>query len=132
MPIKSNLPGLEPRREKFKQEIQLLSGGYTDRKAFPNGMITVYPWDNSVDEWFRERLRKGSGEGVVWDLVTIIANMNGAEYTKMVIGDVYTIILVSRSIRYQNEVVYTSRCPNCRHIVIRADGTEAEYKKAPQ
>src|ERR1044072_4596149 len=113
MAIKTNLPGLEPRRERFKQEIELLSGGYTDRKAFPGGKITVYPWDSSVDEWFRKRIREGKEGGVVWDIVSQIANLNGADYRKMVIGDVYTILLVSRSIRYQNEVVYTSRCPNC-------------------
>jgi hypothetical protein len=115
--IKSNVSINEPRREKYKQEIELLSGGYTDRKAFPGGKITVYPWDSNVDEWFRERIRKGNTDGVVWDIVSQIANLNGADFKKMVIGDVYTILLVSRSIRFQNEVVYTARCPNqlCRH-----------------
>ena len=113
MAINTNLPTLASRRENYKQVVQLLSGGYVDRNAFPDGMVTVYPWDTQIDEWLRARLRKGKKSTVLWEVTDQIADLNGCPVEKMVVGDVYTILLVSRSIRYANEIVYTSHCPYC-------------------
>lgn len=111
--IKSKNTDTRPAREKFKQEITLLSHGYSNPTAFPNGKITVYPWDSGVDEWLMKRSKKGRRETILFDLVARIANLNGAKVEDVVNGDVSTILMVSRAIAKENKIPYTATCPHC-------------------
>lgn len=115
MAIKTNMTELTPRRERFKREIQLLSGGYTDRQAFPSGMITIYPWDSSIDAWFQDRAMKGRQDTIFIDLFQKLCNLNGCPVDKFVSGDVFTVLMVSRALRTQNTLSYVAKCPACGH-----------------
>jgi hypothetical protein len=46
MPIKTNMKSLQPRRQVYKRELNLLSKGFSAPKAWPEGKITIYPWDS--------------------------------------------------------------------------------------
>jgi hypothetical protein len=111
--IKTNLKSLQPRREHFKREITLISSGYYNRTAFPNGKVTVYPWDSHVDSWFQDRLRQPQKEYALWEAAEKVADLNGCPVRDMVMGDVWTILMVSKAIRNDCVVEYTARCPNC-------------------
>jgi hypothetical protein len=113
MALKTNLTDLTPGREKFKQEIQLISGGYSCPKAFPNGKITVYPWDNEVDTWLVERSRR-AGNQVTWELLKKVSDLNGCPVEDFVLGDLNTVLMVSRAITSNNIISLSPVCPHCR------------------
>lgn len=116
MPIKSNITDRRPRREKFKQEITLISGGYANRSAFPAGKITVYPWDTSIDAWLTEAANSATGtdrDRVLYDLMGRVCNLNGCKLEDFVVGDVNTVLMVARSIQNKNVIQYLAKCPKC-------------------
>jgi hypothetical protein len=113
MAIKTNLKSLTPRREQFKRDIALISSGYYNRTAFPSGKVTVYPWDSHVDDWFQERLREPNKEYALWEAVAKVANLNGCPLRDMVMGDVWTILMVSKAIRTDCVVDYVAICSAC-------------------
>lgn len=115
MAIKTNLTNLKSRREIYKKTIRLLSGGFTDRKAFPEGKITVFPWDSNIDSWLTDRLKKAHKNKVLWDLVERLCDLNGCSIGKFTVGDAYTVLLVSRAIRYDNVIEYRATCPACQN-----------------
>lgn len=108
------MKSLTPRRQAYSQKIHLLSGGFSSPTAFPNGEITVYPWDTSVDDWLAERLKKGNRNTLLFDLIPQVCDLNGCPIEQFVVGDVNTVLLVSRSIRYKNLIEYSHQCPHCR------------------
>jgi len=116
VPIKTNLKDLQPRREKYKQVITLLSRGFTDPKAWPGGKLTVYPWDSQVDTWLMEEYRRSSDSkaGLLHRALTKVCDLNGGSSDNFVASEVETVLLVSRAIRNANVVEYTSPCPACR------------------
>lgn len=114
MAIQTNLTSLTPRREAYKRDINLVSGGFYARTAFPGGKVTVYPWDTNIDAWFQERLRQPKRDFALWEVAAKVANLNGVKYTDMPIGDILTILMVSRSILTDCVIEYTAMCPNCQ------------------
>lgn len=129
MAISTNLKSLAPRREVYKREITLVSSGFYNQKSFPGGKITVYPWDNAVDDWFQTRLRQPNREYALWEAVEKVANMNGASHREMPIGDIMTVLMVSRSIRHDCVVEYTATCPHCQRKTIDKIAIPAELAK---
>lgn len=117
MAFQSKLKTLQPRRLQFQKKIKLLSGGYVKPDSFPNGEITVFPWDANVDDWLAERVRKGDRNTVLFDLCAQVCDLNGCPIDSFVLGDVNTVLLVSRSIRFNSVVEYEVQCPNqvCKH-----------------
>lgn len=113
MAIKTNLTSLTPRREAYKREITLVSGGFYAPKALPGGKITIYPWDTNIDAWFQERLRQAKRDLALWEVAEKVSNMNGVTYKDMPIGDILTILMVSRSILSDCVIEYTAVCPAC-------------------
>jgi hypothetical protein len=111
MAIKSNMQNFTPSKERFKQEIKLLSHGYSCPTAFPGGLITVYPWDVDVDAWVAERAQRAKKSLFMWDLLERVCNLNGCPVDNFVVGDASTVMLVSRAISHQNVVEYTAKCP---------------------
>src|ERR1044071_3985975 len=107
--IKSNITG----QRQFSQRIKLISGGYVDRVAFPDGMVTILPWDALIDEWV---LKNNSTNEILFSLELFpkLCELHGCPADKMVMGDVNTIILVSRAIRYSNVIEYVPVCTECR------------------
>jgi len=118
MSFQSNVTDRRPRREKFKQEIALISGGFACPSAFPGGKITVYPWDSTIDAWLNDAATKSSGperEILLYQLMAKVCNLNGCKLDDFVIGDVNTVLLVARSIANQNKIQYLTACPKCGH-----------------
>lgn len=113
MPIKTNLVELAPARERFKKIVTLLSKGYYAREAFPEGEITVYPWDNLIDDWVMENARKFPGTEMMWQLAGRLADLKGIELDDILSGDAGTILLVARSLRHRNRLSYTPTCTLC-------------------
>lgn len=113
MAIKTNLTSLTPRREAYKREVTLVSGGYYAPQAFPGGKIIVYPWDSNIDAWFQERLRQPKRENALWEVAVKVANLNGVDYKQLPVGDILTILMVSRSILSECNIEYTAICPKC-------------------
>lgn len=118
MSIKSNITDRRSRREKYKKEITLISGGFTNPAAFPGGKITVYPWDSTVDAWLTEAATKATGQDrdrLLYDLVTKICNLNTCKLEDFVVGDVNAVLMTARSIANQNKIQYLTLCPKCSH-----------------
>jgi len=112
--IKTNMSQMVPRRDAFKRVIRLLSGGVANRKAFPGGDITIFPWDSRIDEWLTQQARQQSPGSALTELVSRVADLNGCPLDDFLLGDVNTVLLVSRALRYNSEVSYQSSCPSCK------------------
>lgn len=118
MAIKTNLTSLQPRRERFKKEITLLSKGFSSPKAWPGGRLTVYPWDNDIDTWLTSAARKGmSDNAVFFGLVAQLCDLNGGRIDDFVASEVMAVLLVARAIQNDCVLNYKAVCPNpaCRH-----------------
>jgi hypothetical protein len=114
MAIKTKMTDMLPSRERFKTEVVLLSHGYSNRQAFPGGKITVYPWDNSVDEWMLRSDMDINSQNFMWKVAACLCNLNGCPIEQFVYGDLSTVLLVSRSIRQNYMVEYEPVCPHCK------------------
>lgn len=114
--IKTNISDRRPRREKFKREVVLLSGGCACPTAFPDGKIVVYPWDSTTDHWLTETASKATGhdrERLMFDLMARVCNLNGCALEDFILSEVNSVLLVSRAIQNQNKVAYVATCPKC-------------------
>lgn len=114
--INTKLTDRRPRREKFKRTIKLISSGYFNQTAFPNGNITVYPWDSTIDTWLTETVAKATGddrESVLFDLMGQVCNLNGCAQGDFLLGEVNSILMTSRAIQNRGEVAYAATCPRC-------------------
>jgi len=107
---------MRPRREKDKKEIVLPSGGYANRTAFPDGKITVFPWDSIVDDWLNTTMQRGTPEekqGALFNVLAKVSNLNGCLLNDFVLGDVNAVLLCSRSIQNDSYIEYGAICPDC-------------------
>lgn len=115
MPIKTKLSNLQPARERLKAEIRLLSGGYSDRSLFPNGKVTVIPWDTEISEWFINLNQENpSGVTLTTELVAKLTSHKPKEVGKFLASEVTLLMLVSRSLITEHYLSYRSQCPHCR------------------
>lgn len=131
MAIKTNIKDLGiPSRDKFKQEITLLSGGYICKEAFPGGKITVYPWEHDTDDWLIEESKKGDNrKNLLYSLFPRLCNLNGCPPENFVVGDMNTILLVSRAILSANVIQYQAVCPHCRNTTAEEISVPDELEK---
>lgn len=113
MPIKTHLKSLTPRRQQYKKEITLLSHGYSNPQAWPNGKLTVYPWDNSIDQYLIENVRKQSKQEIVFSILKQCCDLNGGSVDDFVAEEINIVLLVSRALSTDGVVMYTARCPFC-------------------
>jgi len=113
MPIKTNLKSMTPRRQQYKREITLLSHGYSNPTAWPDGKITIYPWDNAIDQWLIENVRKLTKQELVYGLLKHCSELNGGAVDDFVADEINVVLLVSRALTTDGLVVYTSLCPFC-------------------
>lgn len=97
----------------YQKRIKLLSHGFAKPDAFPNGEITVFPWDTEVDDWLFERMKKGNQHMVMYDMAAKVCDLNGCPLDNFVVGDVNTVLLVSRALRYNSVIEYEAECPYC-------------------
>ena len=113
MAIKTNLKSMAPRRQVYKREITLLSHGYNNPKAWPNGKLTVYPWDNAIDQWLVDNVRKLDKQQLVYGLLRNCCDLNGGAVEDFVVDEINVVLLVSRAIATEGKILYTSVCPYC-------------------
>lgn len=104
---------MTPRRQQYKREITLLSHGYNNQTAWPDGRITVYPWDSAIDQWLVENVRKLGKQELVYGLLRHCCDLNGGKVDDFVADEINVILLVSRALSTDGVVVYTSQCPFC-------------------
>lgn len=119
MPINTKLKDMTPRREKYKRRIDLLSHGYSNPKAWPDGKITVYPWDSDVDAYLLDGKRDRK-ENIMYELLNRVTDLNGARVDDVVFGEVNALLLLARAIQFSGDMAYESQCPYC--------GAKAEEK----
>ena len=116
MPIKTNLKDLKPAKDRFSRKIQLLSKGYFAPNAFPDGLITVYPWDTQVGEWFASQARKqGQSANLIYDVIPKIAALGECKLDSFIASEALLVLLVSRSILHNDSVTFEAACPHCGH-----------------
>jgi len=113
MPIKTNLKSLTPRRQQYKREITLLSHGYNNPTAWPDGKITVFPWDNAIDQWLVENVRKANKQELVYGLLRHCCDLNSGAIDDFVADEINVVLLVSRALSTDGVVAYTPTCPYC-------------------
>ena len=134
MAIQTNMQQMVPRRDAFKKEIRLLSGGFVKRSSFPGGKITIFPWDSRIDEWLSQQTRQQTASDSLFELVSKVSDLNGCPLEDFLVGDVNTVLLVSRALRYNSEVMYQSTCPNCKRQdteTIRVPGELEKLSEKP-
>ena len=112
MAIRTNLVSMVPRKEKFKKVIQLLSRGAGNPTAWPEGKLTIFPWDSSVDDFILNAARKGGGRNILFDVMERICDLNGASLDDFYSDEVNTVLLVSRSLANDGVILYKSTCLN--------------------
>jgi hypothetical protein len=115
MPIKTNLQSMVPAKDKFKKEIVLLSHGYSMPTLIPNGRITVYPWDQTIDDWVLKNLKRFNINLLPFEIVKRLVNLKSID--DMPLGDTTTVLLVAKALARDSKVTYTAECTNslCQH-----------------
>jgi hypothetical protein len=113
MAIKSNMQSLVPRREQYKKVITLMSHGFSNPTAWPDGSLTVYPWDSEMDAYLLDASRHDNPTTVLFDLLGRCCNLNGGKVDEFVADEVNVVLLVSRALASDNTITYQSRCPFC-------------------
>lgn len=136
MAIKTNMKSLTPRRQAFKREIQLLSHGYTNPTAWPDGKIVVLPWDSTVDEFMLETQKRTKRDEVLFALIEKVCDLNGGSIDDLVVTELMIILLTARTMAVgQGRVHYKSTCPMCKTIAEEAitvpDDLERVGEKSP-
>jgi len=114
MPIKTNLKSMTPRRQAFKKTITLPSHGFSNPQAWPDGQLSVYPWDSSVDDFLLDNNRKSAArQNILFELVAMLCDLNGGKLDDFVADETNIVLLVSRALAQDSTIVYTSVCPYC-------------------
>lgn len=115
MAIKTNIKDFRPTREKFSKSIRLLSGCFTTRKFFPQGEVTIYPWDSTMDEWVVQNKTTDSHDFLIQAVKRVTA-LGTCPIGQMVFGDLHTILLVSMAMRNKSVYVHNPKCASCGFV----------------
>ena len=129
MAITTKMTSMTPVRERMKKEITLVSGGYSSPLTFPAGKITVYPWDNVIDDYLYGRARTGSKDTVLFDLIPKVCNLNGCSVDQFVVGDVNTVLLTSRAMLRDSVVKVDATCPACNTKFVQSLNVPDQLEK---
>jgi hypothetical protein len=114
MPIKTNMTSLQPRRQVYKRELTLLSKGFSAPKAWPDGKITVFPWDSEVDAFLLEQSKTGGKGNLLYGILELVCDLKGTSVDQFVFSEINAILLVSRAIQFDGSIEYESICPYCK------------------
>lgn len=104
---------MAPRRQQYKREITLVSHGFNNPAAWPDGKITVYPWDNAIDQWLVDNVRKYAKQDLVYGLLGYCCDLNKGSVDDFVADEINVVLLVSRALTTEGIVTYNSVCPYC-------------------
>jgi hypothetical protein len=133
MPIQTNLKSLVPARERFKKEVKLLSGAFSMRDQLPEGKLIIYPWDQSIDDWVMKNLKKVNLVLLPYELCKRVTGLDNVD--RLPVGDVSTILLVSKALARNSQVEYMATCHACGHKehtkIVVPDNLERVSEKGP-
>lgn len=116
MPIKTNLTDLTPSANRFKQDITLPSGGFSNPTAFPAGKLTVYPWDMNTSEWMATAT-KTNELSFMTQLVARLTHLPVDTVKTMVSSELPLVTMVSRALTFaDNRVQFVAVCPHCSTV----------------
>jgi len=117
MAINTKMKDLRPSKERYAKKIRLLSGGKINGEAFPDGALTVFPWDNGVDDWIQTRLSKGAlrGRTILFSVLPRVCNLGTCPLEKFVASEVMGVLMIARSILRNDTVIFETECPQCNH-----------------
>lgn len=115
MGINTTIKDLRPRKLVYKKEFPLISGGYTMRQVFPDGKVTVYPWDTEIDQYLIDEASKGGDEKVILGLLKRVVEFKDQPIDRFIFSEINSVLLVARAIQYGGNVSYTSVCPFCKN-----------------
>lgn len=118
MAFKTNMTSLQPRKQVYKREIQLMSRGFSAPKAWPNGKITVFPWDSDVDGLVTEHIKSAATTNLLYPILEKVCDLNGASVDDFVWGELNAVLLLSRALQYNGVFDYESQCPFCLNAVM--------------
>jgi ribosomal protein S27E len=122
MPITTNLTDLTSARARLMKRINLPSGGAAAPRSFPDGELTIYPWDSTIDDviFQRDALRNKRGNGsstqdpaLFFDLLPSLCNLNGCPIERFFASEVMLVVMVSRALSRNNVVSINVKCPEC-------------------
>lgn len=113
MAIKTHMTSLQPRRQQHKKQITLMSHGYSNPTAWPDGALTVFPWDSEMDNLLLEASRTENPALMLYDLLAKCCNLNGGKVDDFVADEVNAVLLVSRALASDNTISYQARCAHC-------------------
>lgn len=116
MGIKTNLRDLTPARGRFASKIKLLSGGHANAQYFPEGMITIYPWDTAVDELMIRR--SGDPTKMLHAALPKLCELNGCPITSFIASELMLVVLSARAKRLNSAETISadSTCPKCKQV----------------
>lgn len=112
MAIKTNVKASD--RLKWQKQIRLLSGGYTNPKVFPDGMVSIRPWDMLMDEWALKHQNMEQTAFMIEAVRRLIDVPPDFDLKTMLYGDMSTIILVGRGLRMNSIYPLAPVCPQCK------------------
>lgn len=115
MAIKSHVKDIPTAKARFKREIALISGGYVDRTAFPEGKITVFPWGNDAEEFIVAKSRGKKKQNIVFDLFPKLCDLNGCNPDSFLAGEALLVLMISRAITRNSVISLNLTCPECDH-----------------
>lgn len=116
MAIKTNLTSLTPRRQAYSREIKLLSNGFSNPKAWPEGKLTVFPWDSQIDEVVLKAGRTADANELMYAVLGKVCDLNGASVDDFVISEVETVLLVARALSGGGVIRYQAACTYCNRV----------------
>jgi hypothetical protein len=115
MALKTKLTDLTPSAQRFKQEIVLPSGGYSNPTELPGGKLTVYPWDTRTSEWMTQAPSNTSGNlAFMVQLVARVTHLPEATVKTFVASELTLVVMVARALTFpDNSITYNPTCPHC-------------------
>lgn len=107
---------MTPASQRFKQDITLPSGGYSDTTTFPGGKLTVYPWDMGTSEWMAAA-PKANELSFMAQLVARLTHLSVDKVKNMVSSELPLVAMVARALTFDNSSIsYYATCPHCRTV----------------
>lgn len=115
MAIKTNITDLTPAVDRLKRELDLVSGGYSLKEAYPSGRVTVWPWDPEIAEWVVDLADKSDDDNDNFSasVVAKLVRRPKEVVDRFIASELLLIMLFSRAIASDGSVTYTPTCPHC-------------------
>jgi predicted RNA-binding Zn-ribbon protein involved in translation (DUF1610 family) len=118
MAIKSNISDFSPSREKYKRDIDIPSGLWYAKDKFPDGKLTVFPWDMDVNNRFMKILNRVKSSSIRWqiEMMPLLADLKGLEPKNFLANETALVMMISRALVGNGKIEVEMTCPECGHV----------------